>query len=69
MLATLATSRTRLAGRGSGAAAALTGGYHLAFTVAAVLAPVGALVAATVLRGAREARSSDEVGAAELQTT
>jgi MFS family permease len=66
VLVTLASSRTQSLG-GSGAAA-LTGGYHLAFTVSAVLAAVGALVAATVLRGARAARSG-EVAAAELQTT
>jgi EmrB/QacA subfamily drug resistance transporter len=66
VLVTLATSRTQELG-GSGAAA-LTGGYHLAFTVSAALAAVGALVAATVLRSERAARS-DEVVAAELQTT
>ncbi len=51
VLVTLASSRTdTLAAGGSSAAAALTGGYQLAFGVAAGLALVGALVAATVLR-------------------
>jgi sugar phosphate permease len=65
VLVTLASSRTRSLG-GSGAVA-LTGGYHLAFTVSAALAAVGAVVAATVLR--REAAAArDDVAAAELQS-
>jgi EmrB/QacA subfamily drug resistance transporter len=52
VLVTLATSRTDgLLRGGSSTAAALTGGYQLAFGVSAGLAAVGALVAATVLRG------------------
>jgi hypothetical protein len=39
-----------LTARGEGAAAALTGGYHLAFWIAAGLVAVGIAVAGTVLR-------------------
>jgi EmrB/QacA subfamily drug resistance transporter len=65
VLATLASSRTDSLG-GSGASA-LTGGYHLAFTVSAVLVAVGALVAATVLQ--RESRVREDASEAVLQTT
>ena len=65
VLATLASSRTDALG-GSGASA-LTGGYHLAFTVSAVLVAVGALVAATVLQ--RESRAREDASEAVLQTT
>jgi len=65
VLATLASSRTDALG-GSGASA-LTGGYHLAFTVSAVLVAIGALVAATVLQ--REPRAREDASEAVLQTT
>jgi EmrB/QacA subfamily drug resistance transporter len=65
VLATLASSRTDALG-GSGASA-LTGGYHLAFTVSAALVAVGALVAATVLQ--REPRAREDASEAVLQTT
>jgi len=51
VLATLATSRTdHLLAGGQGAAAALTGGYHLAFVIGAGLVGAAIVVAATVLR-------------------
>ena len=55
VLATLSTEET--AGRladGEGTASALTAGYQLAFTVAAVLLVVAVVVAATVLRPAQK---------------
>jgi EmrB/QacA subfamily drug resistance transporter len=64
VLATLASSRTDSLGSGP---AALTSGYHLAFTVSAVLVAVGALVAATVLQ--REGRAREDASEAVLQTT
>jgi EmrB/QacA subfamily drug resistance transporter len=55
VLATLATDRTQaLLGSGDGHASALTGGYHLAFGVAAALAVVGLALAASA-RNARPA--------------
>jgi MFS family permease len=55
VLATLATDRTQqLLGNGDGHASALTGGYHLAFGVAAVLAVAGLALAAAA-RTARPA--------------
>ena len=59
--------RARTRSRGGARAQALTGGYHLAFTVSAVLVAVGALVAATVLQ--RESRASEDAGEAVLQTS
>jgi EmrB/QacA subfamily drug resistance transporter len=61
VLATLSASRTdSLAGDGASAAAALTGGYHLAFLIGAGLVVIAALVAVVVLepsaRPARERR-------------
>jgi MFS family permease len=51
VLATVSAGRTSaLAARGEGAAAALTGGYHLAFWIAAGLVAVGIAVGGTVLR-------------------
>jgi EmrB/QacA subfamily drug resistance transporter len=51
VLATVSAGRTStLAARGQGAAAALTGGYHLAFWIAAGLVAAGISVAGTVLR-------------------
>jgi EmrB/QacA subfamily drug resistance transporter len=53
VLATLSASRTQhLSRAGDSAAAALTGGYHLAFWVAAALVLAAAVVALTVLKSA-----------------
>jgi EmrB/QacA subfamily drug resistance transporter len=55
VLAALSASRTRtLAEGGAGAKAALTGGYHLAFWVAAAVVAVAVLIARTVLRPAEQ---------------
>jgi EmrB/QacA subfamily drug resistance transporter len=55
VLATLATSHTEaLRADGESAAAALTGGYQLAFAIAAGLVAVAVLLAATVLRNQAE---------------
>ena len=68
VLATVATSRTdALLAGGQGAAAALTGGYHLAFTVAAALVAAAIVVAAAVLRpqpAAAEAAEEDDLASA-----
>jgi MFS family permease len=51
-LGTIATDHTKaLAHQGQGALAALTGGYHVAYFVAAVAVGLGILAAALVLRG------------------
>jgi EmrB/QacA subfamily drug resistance transporter len=51
VLATLSASHTtKLLAQGSSTAAALTGGYHLAFWIAAALVAVGIAVSLTVLR-------------------
>jgi len=51
VLATVSTGRTNaLAAHGTGALAALTDGYHLAFWIAGGLVVVAIAVAATVLR-------------------
>jgi MFS family permease len=51
VLGTVATNHTKaLTAHGQSAASALTGGYHLAFTVAAVVVAVGVVVAFFVLR-------------------
>jgi hypothetical protein len=51
VLATVSAGRTStLEARGDGAAAALTGGYHLAFWIAAGLVAAAIAVAGTVLR-------------------
>jgi sugar phosphate permease len=56
VLSTLATSRTHhLAAGGAARADALTGGYHLAFLGAAAAAALAAVLAAVVLRPARQA--------------
>jgi EmrB/QacA subfamily drug resistance transporter len=67
VLATLATSRTdALIAAGEPAAAALTGGYHLAFVIGGGLVLAGLLVAATVLRPAADAvAEKDDVAVAE----
>jgi MFS family permease len=54
LLATLATTRTgELTANGDSLAAALTGGYHLAFAIAALLMVVAILIAAFVLQSGR----------------
>jgi EmrB/QacA subfamily drug resistance transporter len=61
VLATLATSRTdALVAAGEPAAAALTGGYHLAFVIGGGLVLAGLLVAATVLLPAADAVAEEE---------
>jgi EmrB/QacA subfamily drug resistance transporter len=74
VLATLSASRTaKLSAHGQSSAAALTGGYHLAFWIAAGLVVVGIGVALTVLRAspapvgqtAREDESRAHVQSAE----
>jgi EmrB/QacA subfamily drug resistance transporter len=66
VLATLSTSRTgSLLAQGESTAPALTGGYHLAFGIGAVLLLSAITVAITVLRP-RTAAGSDAVVAGEL---
>ncbi|MEU4159442.1 MFS transporter [Actinoplanes sp. NPDC026670] len=61
VLSTLAASRTgRLLTDGQSAAAALTGGYRLAFATSAALLVAGLLVAVTVLRRPRAAAPAAE---------
>ena len=70
VLGTVATNHTRgLSADGQPLAAALTGGYHLAFTVAAVVVATGVLVAFVLLRPilARPARPVEPVGEAALE--
>jgi EmrB/QacA subfamily drug resistance transporter len=69
VLASVAAARTQhLLGSGHGSLAALTGGYHLAFALGALLAIAGALVGATFLRtrsvpaGAHRAEPAFETG-------
>ncbi|MGH2742711.1 MAG: DHA2 family efflux MFS transporter permease subunit [Thermoleophilaceae bacterium] len=58
VLATLATSRTEgLRGDGEAVAAALNGGYHLAYLVGAALTVVAIVVALVVLRSGKEAEA------------
>jgi MFS family permease len=65
VLATLATAHTRtLAAHGQGHTAALLGGYHLAFVVAAACVAVGAVVAFLVFREPDPARVVGPVGEA-----
>ena len=60
VLATLSTSRTdRLLAEGHGLAAALTGGYHLAYGVGAALVAVAAVLAAVVLRSEAQPEELD----------
>jgi EmrB/QacA subfamily drug resistance transporter len=69
VLATLATSRTdHLLAAGQDPAAALTGGYHLAFGISAGLVAAAFVVAATVLRSEDGVRSeaSDDAPAEEV---
>jgi EmrB/QacA subfamily drug resistance transporter len=61
VLATLSATRTeRLAEQGEAELAALTGGYHLAFLIGALLAGVALVVALTVLRPGTPAEAGDE---------
>ncbi|MDP1849378.1 MAG: DHA2 family efflux MFS transporter permease subunit [Solirubrobacteraceae bacterium] len=70
VLATLATTRTGdLAAGGDSVAAALTGGYQLAFALAALLMVVATLIAAFVLKSDRSVRVTAGDGPAELATT
>ena len=65
VLATLSAGRSRtLAGHGAGARAALTGGYHLAFWVAAALIVVAIVVALVVLQAETPAAVPNPSGAA-----
>ncbi|MGI8411107.1 MAG: MFS transporter [Solirubrobacteraceae bacterium] len=76
VLSTIATGHTKsLSAHGQGAAVALTGGYHLAFAIAAISVVIGALVALVVLRPigastrasvAGEATGADSPSEAEL---
>jgi EmrB/QacA subfamily drug resistance transporter len=69
VLATLATTRTGdLAASGDSLPAALTGGYHLAFTIAALLMAVAILVAMFVLQSDRPAARAG-AGADEPRAT
>jgi EmrB/QacA subfamily drug resistance transporter len=66
VLATLATSRTEsLAADGESMAAALNGGYHLAYLVGAALTVVALVVAVVVLRSPGSEPSSAESSAGE----
>jgi EmrB/QacA subfamily drug resistance transporter len=65
VLATLSAARSEdLAAGGASTAAALTGGYHVAFWIAAGLVAAAIVVALTVLRPER--RDAEEPAAAEL---
>jgi len=64
VLATLSQSRTRaLSERGVSSAAALTGGYHLAFWIAAALVAASVVVAGTTLRR----RAGEQIAIEPLQ--
>jgi MFS family permease len=66
ILATLATTRTEtLLGHGDHPAAALTGGYRLAFVVAAALVLAAIVVAVTVLQTDRKSAPAGEPAYAE----
>ena len=66
VLATLATTRTQhLLSRGDGSASALTGGYHLAFIVAAGLVVAALVVAITVLSSGRVEEAEARLDAPE----
>jgi predicted MFS family arabinose efflux permease len=61
VLATLATSRTeQLLAAGQAPAAALTGGYHLAFAIGAGVVAVAIVVAAVVLRSEAASDAAEE---------
>jgi EmrB/QacA subfamily drug resistance transporter len=63
VLATLSSDRTEsLLGEGKSTAEALTGGYHLAFGIGAILVGVGVVLAATLLKPQPQAeQAGDEV--------
>ena len=66
VLATLSATRTEALPRGGAApAAALTGGYHLAFFIGAALVVAAIVVALTVLRPERESKSAPQLARAE----
>jgi EmrB/QacA subfamily drug resistance transporter len=66
VLATLATTRTEhLLNGGDGSASALTGGYHLAFIIAAGLVVAALVVAITVLGSGRVAEADTRLDASE----
>jgi MFS family permease len=66
VLATLSASHTEgLAAQGESAAAALTGGYHLAFYIGAGLVVAAIAVALVVLRPQRRPSTRTQVAAAE----
>jgi EmrB/QacA subfamily drug resistance transporter len=68
VLATLSASRSdELIGAGQTTAAALTGGYHLAFGVGAALVLVAIVVALTVLEPERRAQGEPEADASPLK--
>ena len=70
VLATLASTRTQsLLADSKSAAAALTGGYHLSFGVAAGLLVAGFLLAATVLRSPKTPSQPQSGGAEEPSET
>jgi MFS family permease len=61
VLATLSATRTgNLRAAGESSAAALTGGYHLAFVIAAGFVGAAILIALTVLRGLAQAGAEQE---------
>ncbi len=65
VLATLSATRTEsLLADGESTASALTGGYHLAFIVAAGLVAVAGIVAVTVLQSQSRAEAAETAGAA-----
>jgi hypothetical protein len=68
VLASIAASRTgHLRAAGDGAAAALNGGYHLAFVVGAAFAAVAAVAGAALLRSRPQAEAQAvETGEATL---
>ncbi len=68
VLGTVATNHTRaLTAHGDTAAVALTGGYHLAFTIAAGVVAVGGVVALVVLRPRRPRADPVEVSVAAAE--
>jgi hypothetical protein len=69
VLATMATTETsHLRHDGHTAAAALNGGYHLAYVIGAALVSVAIVIAATVLQGERNPRGERQ-SAARLADT
>jgi hypothetical protein len=66
VLATLATSRTEgLRADGESVAAALNGGYHLAYLVGAALTVVAIVVAVVGLRSPAQSAAREESSAAQ----